>query len=304
MKCTLDRPVLIVGTPRSGKTLVSRVLGDTGEFGYVDEPLSTWDLGLGSRADDCRGADEADAVAEQIAACCRAAIEGSQAPRYLDNLAYHALRIPFIARALPGARLIHVARRPEDTIPEMIYGWTAKDTVSAAVARRTRHIQLRTFPRLALRFVRNYFASRATGRRASWGPRVPGLEDFADNHPVALVAAFQWERMVNIALDDLQRLSGDQWIHVRFERLFEGQAELKRIAEFAEVSDPAGFLAAAAKRIDPHFDHRYRVVPTAREWETIDELVEPTRRRLEELPWTGPRLDSQAPPPERPRRSE
>jgi hypothetical protein len=228
---SLDRPVLVAGAPRSGKTLVSQILSDAPEFHYVDEPLGVWDIGFGARADDRRSADEATApLVRTIRRECHRAAAAADRRRYLDNLAYHALRIPFVARAMPDALIIHVTRQPETALPEMIYGWTARDTVRAAVARRASVVKLQTLPRLGLRWAKNYIRSRLSGRKSTWGPRVPGLGPFAAEHSVALVAAYQWERTVSIALDDLSTIDPSRWLDVRYERLVENvETEVRRI---------------------------------------------------------------------------
>jgi hypothetical protein len=281
----LDRPVLIVGAPRSGKSVVSRILSEAPEFHYVDEPLGVWNIGFGARADDRRGADEAtESVVRAIRGSCRREVLAAGRRRYLDNLAYHALRIPFVARAMPDALIIHVTQQPRGAIPEMIYGWTARDTVRAAVARRASVVKLQTLPRLALRWARNYVRSRMHGRKATWGPRLPGLEAFAATHPVALVAAQQWEGMVSTALDDLSQLDSRRWLDVRYERLRGNfEFEVKRIARFAEVEDPDALLEKARRHVDPRFVNPGRVEPTESEWREIAGLVRPALQRLERL---------------------
>ena len=94
---TLDRPILVTGTPRSGKSVVAKRIGRAPEFHHLSEPLMIWDAQIGRRDDDRREASEAtDAVREQIVSACRAAVAGSGRRRYVDDLAYHALRIPFV----------------------------------------------------------------------------------------------------------------------------------------------------------------------------------------------------------------
>jgi hypothetical protein len=281
----LDRPVLVAGAPRSGKSLVSRILSDAPEFHYVDEPLGIWDTGFGARADDRRsGEDATESLSRTIRAACSSAVAASGRSRYVDNLAYHALRIPFIARVMPEARIIHVTRQPESALPEMIYGWTARDTVRAAVVRRASVVRLRTLPRLGLRWLRNYVRSRMHGRKATWGPRVPGLESFAADHSVALVAAYQWEKMVSIALDDLSSIDSQRWLDVRYERLIGNyDYEVRRIAEFAGVADPDLLLANARKRVDPQFLNPYRVEVTEAELAEVRKLVQRTLQRLDRL---------------------
>ena len=64
---TLDRPILITGTPRSGKTVVRRIMAAADEFVCVEEPLMIWSAGMGVRSDDRRTAEDASPeVCERI----------------------------------------------------------------------------------------------------------------------------------------------------------------------------------------------------------------------------------------------
>lgn len=278
----LDRPVMVTGTPRSGKSLLARILGESPEFAFLSEPLTIWNIGLGQRPDDRRTADEVtERVRKRIRKACQARVAREGGERYLDDLAYHAVRIPFVHRVMPEAKIIHVIRSGEDALPELLYGWTYRDTVARAFARRRRNINFSTLPRLAVKFARNYVLSRFRGRRATWGPRVPGLEELGDSAPTAAVAALQWRRMEEIALRDLQKLPAEQVLEVRFEDVIddpEGQAI--RAGEFCEVDDLEALSEVAAEVVDPEFVGENRVLPTPREWEAVRPIIDPLQQRL------------------------
>ncbi len=238
---------------------------------------------MGGRPDDRRTeADANDRVRHRIRRACHRAVERGSGSRYLDDLAYHALRIPFVLRVLPEARIVHVVRDPIGAIPEMTYWWgRAADTLGAAIARKRAHLQIHTLPRLALRFVRNQLHGLLEGRPASWGPIVPGLDAFRDSHSRAEVAAFQWQRMLEIALDDLERLPPDRWLQVRYENLLREPADsVKRLAEFCEVEDPQALVEFGCRYLDPEHPVYAEVEPTGAEWSAIAERIGPVCSRL------------------------
>ena len=278
----LDRPILVTGTPRSGKSVVTALLRRAPEFLFVSEPLMIWDAGLGNSPDNCRSAEEAtEEVRRRIVEACERLIEGEGKRRYLDDLAYHALRVPFVHRVMPQAKIIHVIRNPAHAIPEMLYGWTYKDSVSKAFARRRKGVKFATLPRLALRFAKNYVVSRVRARRATWGPRVPGLVQFARSHSIAEVPAYQWLKTVQIARDDLERLPQGQTLEVRYDRLLEQpRSEAERIAAFCEVENRRELIEFAAEYLDPDCDLEGKVYPTEAEWSAIRRLIGPLQRRL------------------------
>lgn len=282
----LDRPVLVTGTPRSGKSLIRTILSSSRDFLCVEEPLMIWSVGMGDRPDDRRtAADATDAVRRAILDDCAGMLARSGRARYLDDLAYHALRIPFVRAVMPQARIVHVVRNAEAAIPELLYGWTYKDGVGKAVARRWRSLRLRTLPRMALRFAQNYVASRVSGRRKSWGPRPPGLAEFSARHSVAEVAAFQWTQMVRTALDDLEADHDGPHLTLRFERLLADPAgEARRLVEFCEPSDPEVVIQTARSLVDPAYVFEKKVHPSPEEWERIRDMVRPVQERVDRIP--------------------
>lgn len=283
MASELDRPVFVTGTPRSGKSLVCKLLARANEFHFAVEPLTLWDAGFGVRPDDCRQAEDADTAAARRAV--RRAAEMTRAAgkrRYIDDLSYHALRLPFLASLIPGAKIVHTISNGEHAIPEMSYGWTSKDLMIAKrFAYRRRNLRLATLPRLAFRFLRNVVASQVGGRRLSWGPRVPGQREFAASHSPALVAAHQWMTMIEIAQRDAENLDDSMFLEVRYERLLaEPESEARRIADFCGVEAPERIAAHAATFVDPSFQHEWKTFPSDEEWSQIRELIAPLQQRL------------------------
>lgn len=278
----LDRPILITGTPRSGKSCVANMLKQAPEFCYLNEPLMLWDVPAGGRADDCRTAVDAnDTLRARIVGACERAVAEAGKQRYLDNLSYHALRIGFVRQIMPEARIIHVIRNPRLAIPEMLFGWTNKDSVLKAVSRRRKAVQIRSLPRHLWRFGVNYVRSRLKGSRSTWGPRVPGLAEFAASHSTAEVAAYQWQRMTEIALADLAKLPDEQWLQVRHEQLINDPLNQgRRIAEFCQVSDPEATARYAMDFFDPNHQFEKRVEPTQEQWRKIEARIQPLAESL------------------------
>jgi len=278
----LDHPVLVTGVPKSGKSCVARILGCMDEFAYTEEPLMIWNAGIGSRPDDRRGAEEVtDALRRKIVLGCQALIADQPGARYVDDLAYHALRIPFLHALMPNAKIIHVIRSARGAIPEVHYGWTYRDTLSRVIKRRRHAVRLRTLPRLGFRFLRNQIMQRQTGRKVTWGPRVPGYASFVAEHPMHMVAGYQWMKMIEVAMDDMARLPVGVGLEVRFERLLADPAgEAERIGAFCEVPDIDGLKEHARRFMDPDHQYYLRVDLTDEQWADVDQMIAPLQRRL------------------------
>ncbi len=279
----LDRPILVTGTPRSGKSCVAHVLRHATEVHLLSEPLPIWNIGTGTRPDDRRTAEEAtDAVRHDILRACERALSRAGKSRYLDDLAYHALRLAFVHRIVPDAKIIHVVRDPEQVIPEIAFWWNRKGPdLRASLDRSREHFQLRTLPALALRFLRNRWHMQRHGRLAMWGPRVPGLGEFVALHPPAEIAAYQWQGLAEIARDGLSTLPENAWLEVRFERLLNDPGrEIERIAAFCDLRDAGALADRARSQIQPDWPNPYVAELSDAEWASVRERISPLRRQL------------------------
>jgi tetratricopeptide (TPR) repeat protein len=119
-----EQPVFIVGMPRSGTTLVERILSGHSQLVSIGEFTEFPRLyGIRLRKqfsrDTTRTPSEASMdldFAELGRAYCQAARElAGKAPGFVDKLPYNFLYCGYILAALPNARLIHLTRYPLDT---------------------------------------------------------------------------------------------------------------------------------------------------------------------------------------------
>jgi tetratricopeptide (TPR) repeat protein len=121
-----EGPVFVIGMPRTGTTLVERLLSshsDVTSIGeFTDFPMMLTDLMRQVPAGETAQASGValslgidfrelgrnyDQAARQLA---------DDKPRYVDKLPYNFLYCGYIAAALPNARLIHLTRDPLDTL--------------------------------------------------------------------------------------------------------------------------------------------------------------------------------------------
>ena len=116
-----ERPVFIVGVPRSGTSLVEHILaahpsvfgaGELADINALYQATDTSDAGQVSRA----------------ASNYLSRLEGldCSAKRVIDKMPFNAMRLGFIAQLFPKARVIHCVRDPKDTALS-IYGRNFSD---------------------------------------------------------------------------------------------------------------------------------------------------------------------------------
>lgn len=122
--CTSDAPIFVIGMPRSGTTLVERIIsshpdvhsaGELLNFGLVLKRHSGSRTPLLLDRDTIQRADALDwiSLGEQYIASTQQATGGK--PHFIDKLPHNFLYVGWIARALPNARIICLRRDPIDT---------------------------------------------------------------------------------------------------------------------------------------------------------------------------------------------
>lgn len=279
---TLRDPILVTGSPRSGKTLVAWILARAAGLTHVSEPLSAWALGAAARSDDRRMPEEAtpEVIAKIRKALARElALAGGG--RYVDDLSYHALRVGFAHQVLPDARMIHVIQDGYFAIPSIVRGWTYQEPLGRSLRRRWRGLNLETFPRLAMRGIINHWEAKVKGRRRAWGPQPPGLAEFAREHPSPVeIAALQWKGIVETALSDMEALPAGRALTVRLEDLMANpSAVVAKLADFCEIDDLGGMEQGAREILDPNFARKGTAL-TQEQWDRVTQIIGPLRDRL------------------------
>lgn len=116
-------PIFILGMPRSGTTLVDRILaahpqvesaGELGHFGAaLQGALPRPPHSLADLIDQAAALGDWRAVGDDYLR--RSALVAGRAPRFTDKLPHNFLYLGFIALALPGARIVWVRRGTLDT---------------------------------------------------------------------------------------------------------------------------------------------------------------------------------------------
>jgi len=128
-----ETPIFIVGLPRSGTTLVERILGNHSLVTSAGE-LDCFALALTTQARQAAGRQlprrelvaasallDFPALGREYLRRARAAFGGDG--RFIDKMPLNYLYCGLIRRALPGAKIIHVTRHP------MAYGYAMYKTL-------------------------------------------------------------------------------------------------------------------------------------------------------------------------------
>lgn len=121
--CDEEGPIFVVGMPRTGTTLVERLLSSHSAVASIGEfrdfPKLLTDMMLRHRAEDS-SPGAAQSLRIDFPELGRRYLEAARQlvgdqPFFVDKLPFNFLYLGYIAAALPKARILHVSRDPLDT---------------------------------------------------------------------------------------------------------------------------------------------------------------------------------------------
>lgn len=232
----LDRPVFVIGAPRSGTSMLYAILrtsshlqhwpGEAHEVWEADHhpALRGWDSNALTAAD----ADER--TAERIRRSFFL-VTGARR-RLIDKTPRNALRIPFIEKVFPDARYVFLIRDGRDNVNSLINAW------------RTPRYRTYELPE----------PHAIPGVDPKWWKFTlyPGWREDRRG-PLEVVCAKQWKLSYDFALDALAAVPEARWTAVRYEELVnEPESEVERLTVFLELPYEAEVRAkASAARTKP-----------------------------------------------------
>jgi LPS sulfotransferase NodH len=209
-------PIFIIGAPRSGTTLLLRVLGNQPPLSPVFEPWTIWQSAFGPWPDDTFAGWLTPVRRIRMVRAYWRAI-APERPVLLVKDPRDSLRVEKLHRLFPSARFIYILRDPRDAICSMI----------RAIKHPTLYKTDDGWPHV----------------------RIPGYKSrvFDADH---LKAAHIWSVCVHDAIQSLRGIPQRLWTTVRYERLLEEPVPVvKRLLTFIGVQWPDGRIELVTRAI-------------------------------------------------------
>jgi Sulfotransferase family len=216
---TLDRPVFIVGAPRSGTSILYSILRVSSALAHwPGEAHEVWEADYhpalrewSSNALDASDFDEP--AADRIRRSFLLVTGGRR--RLIDKTPRNALRIDFVDKIFPDARYVFLQRDGRDNVNSLINAW------------RTPRYRTYELPQ----------PHSIPGVDPKWWKFVlyPGWR--ADTAgPLEVVCARQWHLSNDLALASARRIDPERWIPIRYEELVERPVEeIGRVADALQL---------------------------------------------------------------------
>jgi len=276
-----SQPVFVLGSPRSGTTLLFEVLRRSSAVSSLEgESHLLWEMfhpagGAGWASHEIRAED----ISDRERRILRWAVERiADGRRYLDKSPRNAVRVPYLDALFPDARFVFLKRDGRAAVSSLITGWRSEKDVFGGVE-VPEPLQIEGYSGRLWRFV-----------------APPGWRDYRRGHTLAEVCAFQWRATNEALLAARDAVPPERWVELTYERFVAAPREetarlLERLA--LPLEDPVLNHAASLDRhvtkvaVTPPRQDKWRDENPA-EVERILPSIEPTMRRLGYRPDEAP----------------
>ncbi|OIP11284.1 MAG: sulfotransferase family protein [Betaproteobacteria bacterium CG2_30_68_42] len=208
-------PVFVVGCSRSGTTVTYETIAASPRLLSLGHEIPEFWNGLSGPATNgwaSEAAGKEHAKPEHRDAALRFFYQRLGAGRVLDKTCINVMRIPYLHALFPDARFVFIQRDGRDNVSSMIDGW-----------REHGHFGLTQFLGPAPCEVRIN-----DGEFTEWSFFLPpGWREY-NRASLEEVCAYQWITANRLALDARREIPAGQWIHLRYEDIFERPVEMFR----------------------------------------------------------------------------
>jgi hypothetical protein len=197
-------PIFILGSPRSGTSLLFKILNHSSRVASLDhESHLLWDL-FHPLDHSPTGSHEItpDAITSserRVLYWIVDRLSGSR--RYLDKYPRNCLRVRYLHALFPGAWFIHVKRDGRATVSSIMTGWRTESRFESG-ERLPLALSIDGFEGTTWRFL-----------------LPPGWEAYATGRSLEEVAAFQWIAANEAILEARKDLDASRWVEVKYEAL-------------------------------------------------------------------------------------
>ena len=251
--------IFIVGSPRSGTTILGNVLDRHRDLVEWYEPNYIWDHHFRLAPDDVRTADDATPqVINQIQGDYRKFSKLRRASIIIDKSPRNAIKMGMILKVFPDAKFIHLLRDGRDTTLSISREWDKfldihgkKDGSNSLSIRKGLRL-LRTWMtnqsawRYRLRalwheyrlipFPRFGLSRQRWDGGLGWGPRFKAWREYRANHSQIEFNAMQWRTCVESVYEAFNEIDEQARMIVRYEDLTQNpNTVMSRILEFIGI---------------------------------------------------------------------
>jgi len=264
--------VFIIGSPRSGTTILGEILSRHPEICQWYEPYFVWDRHFRNSKHDERSAlDATPKIRNQIYKDFLYYKKKMGARLVVDKSPRNSLKIPFILEIFPQVRFIHIIRDGRDVTLSINKEWTRRKNVIQGSSKSHRFDYLEAIKVLKRWLDRQPFVEhkiRALWHEThghliakhkhlnrlrwnggvGWGPRFKDWADILCRSSMLQFNSYQWLRCVESIQKGWPEIAKEDRLEIRYEEFItKGERTLRKVLEFLNVRVYEGFFNSIPK---------------------------------------------------------
>jgi len=242
MSDSLHAPIFIVGAPRTGTSILGRIMSSHPALSYSNEPRFVWRYG-NDRKSDVLQADSLNANIEQhIRKHFSNVVESGTGKRLLEKHPSNSLRMQFVHKIFPDAQFVHIKRDGQGVSYERI------DSGQNILVQRLGEMAARQLPFYSMEILQRLVPGELLGS-PHWGPRLPGMKQLVKELPLLSICALQWRACVEMAATyGRKALRNDQYMEIELANLTENRLiQLLSDLQLEQSDEVLGFFRANFK---------------------------------------------------------
>jgi Sulfotransferase family len=246
-----SRPIFILGSPRSGTTMLFQLLDrsqSVASLGYGSQFI--WEMFRPHRMElgQSHAAGPGDITARERKVVNWAIDRVAGEMPYLDKFPRMVLRAEYLAALYPDARFVSIVRDGRAVVSSLVTGWNTAGKFGQGTVLPV-PLRVAGYEGSVWRFV-----------------LPPGWEEYTSGRTLAEVCAFQWSASNTALLDSSDRLGRDRFFQVRYEDLVRSPVETTAaMLAYLDLGEDPDVLAHAAA-LDRNITQTAVTAPRPEKW--------------------------------------
>lgn len=247
----IAKPIILLGSGRTGTTMLGEIFARHPDVAYWEEPRPVWMYRHAYRSHhELAAADLTPAIARYIDRRFTRFMTRRGRSRFMEKTPSNCLRLPFIAALYPDCRVINLVRDGREVVASTLRMQAGPPRLDRVLA-RVGETPLWEWPAYVPLFFQTVWRTAVLKERSTyWGTRPDGWKAWT-KMPPHILAAHQWKRVVEVSIRDGRALPPENYLEVRFATLIADPVETVRdMLAFAELAEAPALLDYAGSEVD------------------------------------------------------
>ena len=297
-----DSFVFIIGSPRSGTTLLGEILDKHKKISQWYEPYFVWDHYFRNYLHDVRASDDATKkIRKQIYNDFLKYKKKTGSELIVDKSPRNSLKIPFIRKIFPQARFIHIVRDGRDVTLSIYKEWIRrkeivnnleinngyKETFTVIAKWLNRQPFIKDKIRAFWFETHGHFINKSRhlnrlrwNDEVGWGPRFKGWNKQFYQQSMLQFNANQWLKCVESIYKSWPEISAEKKLEIRYEELIsKGEKVIKKILDFLGLKKNELFFSSIPQLKKDNFN-KWRKEFSSEQVKEIHSILSPMLLKL------------------------